>query len=388
MRPCHTLTRTARIVLVGLLAFSGLRNVRADFSIQNIQANSDGSITLTWPVTPTFTYHVLYADAPDGSWQEFLDGQLTAATNDFTLCYADTNAPAASQRFYKISRGPAQVIMTLVLDVSGSMEPARGCPPQIPSGDCTGTGGGMFLPTAVQTFIANFNETLDKVALVKFSTVQQNVFFTGTFPATAQPTQPFRAAISNAVAALTYSGATFSQGGLTNALVMENNATPSPGLGVVKAVIFFTDGMANTVQDTLTCPPATLLNFGGMDPPSNEYEFFDPVTGNNVNCGVTQFKSAIDGAMKPLNRANITADGEFRSIQVANDMRKNKIIVFSVGVGSNFNLTFLQQIANDPAAPGYVATPYDGVAIVANDPSQIAYVFQAIASQILLPLGR
>ena len=386
MRPCHILTRTARIALVGLLAFSGLRNVRADFSIQNIQANPDGSITLTWPVTPTFTYHVKYADALDGSWQEFPDGQLTATTNDFTLCYTDTSAPAASQRFYKVSRDPVRFIMTLVLDVSGSMDPARG--PGSLGGDGTGSGGGIFLPTAVQTFIANFSDTLDQAALVTFSTIQQNVVFTGTFPFTAQPTQPFRAAISNAVNTLTYSGATFSQGGLTNALVMENNATAPSGLAVVKVVIFFTDGMANTMQDTLNCPPATLLNFGGYDLPHGGYLVFDPVTGNNVACGATQFKSAIDGAMKTLNRANITADAQYRAIQVANDLRANKTIVFSVGVGSNINLSFLQQIANDPAAPGYVATPYDGVAIVANDPSQLAYVFQAIASRILSQLGR
>jgi hypothetical protein len=379
-------TNTARLVLVCLLAFSVLRNVRAGFSIQNIQANPDGSITLTWPVTPTFTYHVKYADAPDGLWEEFFDGQLTAGTNDFTLCYTDTSAFIASQRFYKISRDPAQVIMTLVLDVSGSMDPSRGCPPQIPFGDCTGTGGGAYLPGAVQTFIGNFSDNIDKVALVKFSTIQQNVVFTGTFPSTAQPTQPFRAAISNAVSALTYSGATFSQGGLTNALVMENNVTAPSGPAVLKIVVYFTDGGANIVQDTLSCPPATLLNFGGQDPPGNGYGLYDPVTGNGVSCDATQFRSAIDGTMKTLNRVNITADAQYRAIQVANDMRANRIIVFSVGVGANINLSFLQQIANDPAAPGYVPTSYDGVTLVANDPYQLAYVFETIAE--LLPCCR
>ena len=382
MRPCHIRTRTARIVLVGLLAFSGLRNVRADFSIQSIQANPDGSITITWPVTPTFTYHVMHTDALDGSWQEFPDGQITAATNDFKLCYTDTGAPAASQRFYKVKRDPAQVIMTLALDVSGSM---GAFPPY-------GTDGGMFLPTAVNTFITNFNDTLDKAALVTFSTVQSNVFYTGTFPSTARPTQPFRAAISNAVSALTYSGATFSQGGLTNALVMENNAAINswPGFGVVKVVVFFTDGGANIVQDTLNCPPATLLNFGGMDPPNNGYELFDPVSGNYVyvNCGATQFKSAIAGGLVTLNRVNITADAQYRAIQVANDLRANNVIVYSVGLGIGINTNFLQQVANDPAAPVYMATPYDGMAIVASDPTQLLAALQAIASQILSRAGR
>ena len=380
VRPCYTLTRTPRIALACLLAFSGLRNLRADFSIQNIQVNPDGSVTLTWPVIPTTTYHVMYADAPDGSWQEFPDGQMLAATTDFTLCYTDTNAPATSQRFYKVSRDPAQVIMTLVLDVSGSM----GVPPP------NGGGGGVFLPTAVNTFIANFSDTLDKAALVKFSTVQSNVFYTGTFPSTAQPTQPFRAAISNAVAAFTYSGATFSQGGLTNALVMENNATINPwppGYGVVKAVVFFTDGFPNIVQDTLNCPPTTLMNFGGFDS-GDGYALFNPSGGNSIICGATQFRSTIDGTMKTLNRANITADAVYRTVQVANDLRANSVIVYSVGIGIGINTNFLQQIANDPAVPGSVPTPYDGAALVASDTNQLTAVFQTIASQILSRAGR
>ncbi len=376
-------TRTAHIALACLLAFFSLRNARADFSIQNIQANPDGSITLTWPVTPTFTYHVMYADAPDSFWQEFPDGQLTAATNDFALRYTDTTAPAVSQRFYKVKRDPAQVIMTLVLDVSGSMDPSRGCPPQIPFGDCTGTGGGIALPVAVQTFIANFDDNIDKVAMVKFSTVQKNVVFTGTFPSTAQPTQPFRAAISNAVSALTYSGATFSQGGLTNALVMENNAFAPSVPAVVKVVVYFTDGGANIVQDTLNCPAPTLLNFGGIDPPNNAYLVFDPVTGNATVCGATQFNSASAGGLVPLTGANIRADAIYRAVQVTNDLRANKIIVFSVGLLSAGNTMFLQQIANDPATPGYVPTSYDGVAIVVNDPTQLLAALQTIASQIL-----
>ena len=369
--------RTARMALVGLLAFSGLPKARADFSIQNIQCNPDGSITLTWPVTPTVTYHVLRADALDGSWQEFPDGQLTAGTKDSTLCYTDTSAAATPQRFYKVSRDPAQLVMTLVLDASGSM----GVLPPI------GIGGGAYLPGAVQTFIANFNDSFDRAALVTFSTIPRNVVYTGYFPSSAQPTQPFRADISSAVNTLTYSGGTFSQSGLTNALVMENNAAPS-GFGTVKVVVFFTDGMANIVQDTLDCHPPTLLNFGGVDLPSNWYYFFDPVTGSNVNCSATQFKSAIDGTMKTLNRVNITADAEYRSVQLANDMRANNIIVFSVGLGGGVNTTFLQQIANDPAVPGYVATPYDGVAVVANDPTQLVAALQAIASQILSRAGR
>lgn len=268
------------------------------------------------------------------------------------------------------------LIMTLVLDVSGSM----GSPPP------NGSGGGQYLPTAVETFIGNFSDTIDKAAMVKFHEIQENVVFTGVFPSTAQPTQPFRAAISNAVAAFTWSDATFSQGGLTNALVMENNAPPAT-TNVFKVVVFFTDGLANVVQDTLSCPPAKLVNFGGYDSGTG-YNLYDPVTGAQISCGASQFYSQSAGGMVALNRADISADATYRAIQVANDMRANKITVFSIGVGSGINMPFLQSVANDTNAVGYVATGYDGEALVANNPADLASVFQAVASKILLRLSR
>ena len=281
-----------------------------------------------------------------------------------------------------------ELIMTLVLDVSGSMDPARA--PASLGGDGTGSGGGIFLPSAVDAFIANFSDTIDKAAMVSFSTVQHNVFFTGIFPTNSQPMQPFRVAISNDVAAFTWAGATFSQGGLTNALVMENNA-PAASTNAIKAVVFFTDGLANTVQDILSCPAATLLNFGGLDAPDTGNYVFDPVTGDYVTtCGATQFYSQKAGGMVTLDRAHISPDAEYRAVQVANAMRANKIIVFSIGVGTGINTTFLQQIANDPSAglPGFAATSYDGQALVANNPADLGQVFQAVASQILMRLSK
>ena len=57
--------------------------------------------------------------------------------------------------------------------------------------------------------------------------------------------------------------------------------------------------------------------------------------------------------------------------------------MYSVGVGTGVNLIFLQQVANDPGTPGYVPTPYDGEAVIANDPSQLNAVFQLIATKIM-----
>jgi hypothetical protein len=329
----------------------------------------------------------MVADSPDGVWQDLPDGKLTAGSNVWSLCYTDTNTFAATQRFYKVRITRVPVIMTLVLDTSGSMDPKRGPPP---AGDGTGSGGGAYLPAAVTAFINNFDETRDKAAMVSFATIQSNVFYGGTPP---QPTQPFKNAIITAVNAFVWNGATFSQGGLTNALVLENNATIPPGQNAVKVVVFVTDGLANIVQDTFSCPPAETLNFGGQEVGSG-VSFFDSSTGN-VLCtlsnggappccsAVTSFKSAIDGSLKSFVRANVSADATFRTVQVANQMRAAGITVYSVGVGAGVNLNFLQQVANDPGTPGYVPTPYDGEAVIANDPSQLNAVFQLIATKIM-----
>jgi len=269
-----------------------------------------------------------------------------------------------------------------VLDVSGSMDPKSGPPP---GGNGSGSGGGKYLPDAVTTFINNFDDTNDNVAMVKFSTVQQNVFYGGS---PSQPTHPFRSTIISDVDAFSWNGSTFSQGGLTNGLVLENNATIPPGESIIKIVVFCTDGLANLVQDHLNCPPSKLVNFGGQDPPSTGWNPYDPVTGNGVSCGASTFVSAITGTSKTLNRANISADATYRAVQVANEMRADGIIVYAIGVGTGINATFLAQVANDPSTPGYVATSYDGEYVVANDVSQLSAVFQAIASKILLRLTK
>ncbi len=87
------------------------------------------------------------------------------------------------------------VIMTLVLDTSNSMDPTRGPPP---GGNGTGSGGGQFLAGAVTAFINDFDENHDRAAMVTFNTIQSNVFFGGTV-AQPQPTEPFKTPIINAV---------------------------------------------------------------------------------------------------------------------------------------------------------------------------------------------
>jgi hypothetical protein len=374
--------RAARVVFVCFLTLSGLANAQTDFCIQSIQRNTDETITLTWPALAGRTYHVMSADAIDGLWQDIPDGQLTAGTNDLTLCYTDTFAPVTSQRFYKVRRDRPQLVMTLVLDRSGSMDPRRG---PLPIGDGSGSGGGLYLPGAVTTFINHFDDNMDRAAMVSFASAS-------TVDVLME--HPFKSAITAAVSNLVYNGGTFAQGGLTNALVQNNSVGTVPGEGVLKVAVFFTDGMANIVQDNLNCGiPPTLRNFGGYDV-ADYVGFFDPSTGNefcdtpdgdsNHCCPIANgFVSAIDGALKGFARTNVTADAEYRSIQVANDMRTAGMYVYSIGLGSGVNMTFLEQVANDPNSPTFNPAQPIGLAVVANSPAELQVIFELIASQIL-----
>ena len=298
----------------------------------------------------------------------------------------------------------ANVVMTLVLDCSGSMDQSRGAPPV---GNGTGSGGGQYLPGAVTAFINNFDDKHDQAAVVSFSTIQSNAFYGGT-QSQPKPTQPFKSQVIDAVNAFGWQGYTFSQGGLTNGLVMENNATIPANESVVKVVVFCTDGRANVIQDTFNCPPSTTMNYGGKDSCNGDgVHFFDSITGAPLpNCDVTVdggvppccegasgYPSSISsGSIQPFICTNVTAESQFRAVQVANEMRGDGIIVYSIGVGSGLTpdlgfLNFLQQVANDPALKG-TPTHFDGEAVVANDPSQLSVVFQQIASKILFRLTK
>jgi hypothetical protein len=375
--------RTACRALVCLLAFTVVANGQTNFYIQSIQENADGSVSITWPAIPTWSYHVMYADSPGGVWQDFSDGQFTAGANEWTLCYTDTNSAAASQRFYKIRTTRPKVIMTLVLDHSGSMAP-------LPGGT---THGGIYLPGAVSTFINYFADNYDEAAMVSFAS---------TATVDVPMGQPFMQAISAAASNLFWCGGTYSVGGLTNAFVQENSVIVPKGQAALKVVVFFTDGLANMIQQTLSCSPTNAWIFGGVDPPSSGVFFFNSTTPNTCSgqdngcyiadgsssaacgCNASQFFSDQNYTMESFTRANVTAEAQYQAVQVANDMRANNIIVYSIGLGgAGVDLYFLAQVANATNSPTYNPSQPTGQAIIANDPSALQSIFQQIASQLL-----
>jgi len=274
----------------------------------------------------------------------------------------------------------ADVIMGLVLDHSGSMLPT--CTPPC------GSGGGAALPGAVASFISHFDDTTDKAAMSSFaSTATLNV----------PMKQPFKSAITTAANNLSWNGRTFSEGGLMIGYDQVNATVPSTGETVLKVVVFFTDGFANTFQTNLACS-ATPINLGQSDPTFGQpytsgspwsYEFIDPAGGGDPTCGDTTFKS-LDGTTKTIsqNNQNIWAEGQLHALSVANQIRTANILVYSIGVGTALNQDFLKNIANDPTGSAYNKDQISGEAVFAPDASQLQAVFDTIANKILLRLTK
>jgi Flp pilus assembly protein TadG len=319
----------------------------------------------------------------DGNGQTLVNITGTATVRTFFLGILPQYKTWQVSDSAQATRG--KLVMTLVLDRSGSM---------------TGNGGSAALPPAVTSFVNDFNNATDEVAMVSFSSnarVDVAINYNFIIP------------ITNAVKAMGFGGGTFGPGGLAYAK-SQNESVPVPqGQNVVKVAVYFTDGWVNIIQQTLNCGAVhgshgtpTLLNFGGYDSGST-VDFFNPSNGNDEcsyngesypSCctGVTGFTSAIDGSFKSFTRSHVTSDSVYDAIQFANAMRSEGMYVYAVGLGNNVSQSFLQQIANDPASSTYNPNQPVGMAVFAPScPSsqcsaQLQQVFQTIAAKILLRL--
>ncbi|MCS7048283.1 MAG: VWA domain-containing protein [Verrucomicrobiae bacterium] len=277
----------------------------------------------------------------------------------------------------------ARVALSLILDRSGSM---------------VGNGGAAALPGAVATFIDQFDESIDRAGMVSFASHATMDF---------NPIQsPFKTAIKNAANTMQFVGATFSPGGMTNAMQQLYAVPVTPTEDVVRVCVFFTDGWANTIQARINCPDPRVYNIGGNAPTEGTYiAFVNPANGtilcgghgatpdtpvNPTGCGctATTFRSEIDGTQKAFTRRNLSTEAEYQCIRMADRMRQDGIIVYALGLGSetSINRNFLRRLANDPSTPGHVPTFYDGEALFAPTAAQLQQVFEALANKIILRL--
>jgi Flp pilus assembly protein TadG len=309
------------------------------------------------------------------------------------------------------------VVMTLVLDRSGSMAPNAGL------GGCDGgTRGGEYLPAALTEFINIFDETLDQAAVVTFATSSSNdvrmthLFKTGT---------PSVITTINRIAGTSsanwlWAGHTCTMAGLTNALVIQNSINAP---NAIKVVVLFTDGQANTITATLpnTTPPGGItLNFGGNDPiavgcsgPTPGASFWRTNLAETVAIqNGSVLASVIDGGSATFSVGttsvvtttqytdstgahlysaySITEDATNRCVLLGNQMRTSSNYVYAVGLSvpgelAPPTLEQLQQVANDPASSTFDPTLPVGAAFI-SDGNDLTEVFQQVASDIILRL--
>ena len=313
-----------------------------------------------------------------------------------------------------------KLVMTLVLDRSNSMN---------------SNGGKAALQYAVPSFIGNFSDATDEVAMVSFSE-NATVDFAMNYTFTAQ--------ITSKVGSMSFAGGTFGTGAGTQPVASTSMGPPLslaqlqndgvaivPGQNVVKVVVYFTDGLMNTIQDNFHCGGTsnntlTLINYGGFDSGS-QVDIFDPTspttvwdtysgdtggfkysTGSSIckdSSGsiVTTFPSQKWGTQKSFDQTNtVTPEAQYRAVQTAIAMRTESPVptyIFSIGMGTGVSSTtqaFLAQLANDPS---YTATYVKGQpaglffyipscsgSYLAACKTQLNTAFQTIAAKVLLRL--
>src|ERR1039457_5488167 len=214
------------------------------------------------PPTPAFTW-----TAGSATTAVSLQVKATATVNTFFMRYLPSFAAWTLSDTATATR--SNLVMSLILDRSGSM--GTGC-----SG-CDG--GGVALQTAGPNFVADFVNGTDHIAMISFgSNASVDV------PLTAS----FLSPIDNAVKNLSFSGATFGTGAGTSCyrttngppLSMADNQNNSTSfVQETKVVVYFTDGLMNTIQDTFSCtnnpPGPTLYNYGGYDS-GTTFDFLNP----------------------------------------------------------------------------------------------------------------
>lgn len=279
-----------------------------------------------------------------------------------------------------------QLIMSLVLDKSGSMNDnggAQALPPAV-AAPCSTTAS----PDPDQGFVCYFDNTTDDVGEVSFSSIASVDVPIAT---------NFMNPIETAVYKLQFGGGTFSQAGLQDGLNQINSVTTNSGEQVVKVAVFFTDGWANTVNDNLSCAPKSPgVNYDGCAPNENSLgwcsgiNFMNPLDGNAVNCDSTVFPSQQYGKNETISQQNVANEADYRALQVALTMQNQGIYVYAIGLGDLINQQFLQEVANDPSStnPMYNPNLPTGEAEFAATAADLQGVFQQIAAKVLLRLSQ
>jgi Flp pilus assembly protein TadG len=429
------ITKTTLAKAVDATALAAIKNLSATQTVAAedgtavFNANYQSIPGIGTPVVPTMANKGI-AWSTDSNGNTLVTVTATATINTFFLSVLDLLGGGTSHQTLTVSASAQAIrnplVMSLILDRSGSM---------------SNNGGAAALPPAVKDFIAGFDEGVDNVAEISFSTLDTvDVPMTTTFQTLIDDEFPAR---GNAFGGQGFGGATFAQAGLQDGFNQVLSIPPSPN--IIRVAVFFTDGYANTdglptnvttstastTHDVLNCtggnPPTTQhpasntpVNYGGnapiecsrppcapifMNPTSGAGppNFYTPVSCPNATASTPiTFPVEAPGVSNTLNISNITLDATYRTEQVANVMRNstNNITIYTIGLGSLINTAYLQDLANVEGATTYdptqtigdyesapdCPTPLSSGAPTCQD--ELTSVFQIILSKILLRLTK
>jgi hypothetical protein len=271
----------------------------------------------------------------------------------------------------------AHVIVELVLDKSWSM-----------TTDCSGSTLTRltYLQQSVTNFINYFNDTVDRMGMVSFSSCSSNDL----------PVQvPFKAKMKAATLALKPNlnlAYTASSSGMGDGWKSLNNFSITGGEITRTGMVFFTDGFANTFSNTFngTC----IRNI------AENRTLYNPSTACSTtpNSGTCTIPASIPSAYPGYTGFNTIStttpnqmdlEAEARAVLWANQARGKGVFVYAIGLncdtqGANSN--FLAHVANVNG----VENPDDpwGIAIIAPTGEQLRDAFERIAKAILLRLAQ
>ncbi len=278
----------------------------------------------------------------------------------------------------------AQLKIALSLDTSFSMQANSGC-----------TG----LPDAVETFVDFFDDDRDWLSLNTFASVTTvDMPIREHFKGIVRHAIPWRCD--------QYTGYTFFGDGLDAAYLQNQVEVRNQSPTVLKVIVIFTDGKANTIQQQLDgCAPGLWNVTAGDEGPahSNDVYLLDPVTGaytshSSVNGGpisgctdLSSFRSVLPNVVRDLTGAtagdDIRAEARVRSLLTAMKARAAGNIIYTIGLGTEIDPDFLKEIANDPSSPRFVPSQPAGEFTAAPTAGDLQSVFQLVARKILVRLS-
>jgi len=203
-----------------------------------------------------------------------------------------------------------------------------------------------------------------------------------------------------------YSGYTFFSDGLDAAFKQNETVVRDQNPTVLKVIVIFTDGKANTFQQPGFCPPLSVWNVTAGDDGnefSNDVHLLDPRTGidtyhssnGSLIQGCDEFVSFPSQVLRTgvchltgsTAGLDIRTEAQGRSLATAAQARAAGNIIYTIGLGSGADQDFLRDIANDPSGRNFDPSQPAGEFTYAPTASELGSVFEIVARKILVRLS-